>query len=82
MLTSWLPFYLRYYLAPFGASLAEAEAGADGGGFPRWAIYAIGALVLLVCILPVCVIIGLALLGPSIGTVFSNMVEELATPAP
>jgi hypothetical protein len=46
-------------------------------------IIGLGLLVFCVCILPVLVIIVLALLGPAIGNVFSEIVDELQmTPTP
>jgi hypothetical protein len=45
-------------------------------GLPVWAIVLI-AIGILVCLLPVCVIAILTLLGPSIGNVFSNIIEEI-----
>jgi hypothetical protein len=46
-------------------------------------IIALGLLVFCVCILPVLVIIVLALLGPAIGNVFSEIIDELQmTPTP
>nr|MBN1228405.1 hypothetical protein [Anaerolineae bacterium] len=62
------------------ARLAEAGAGMVGGEkkkFPVWAIVLIVLGVLLVCVLPICVILILALLGPAIGEVFSNVIEEI-----
>ena len=39
--------------------------------------------VLALCILiPICVIVILALLGPSVGNVFSNIIQNLPTPTP
>jgi hypothetical protein len=46
-----------------------------------WA-YFLPTVVILVIILPVCVIGTLALMGPSIGTIFSNVIQGLGTPAP
>ena len=76
VMLSWLTLYLRTYLAPLMLTLAEAEPEAKGGGLPVWAIVLIVVLVVL-CLIPVCVIVVLALLGPSIGNVFSNIVEEI-----
>jgi hypothetical protein len=48
---------------------------------PVWAIVLI--VVVALCILiPVCVIAILALLGPSIGNVFSNVLQNLVTATP
>ncbi len=44
-------------------------------------IWAIVAVVLLLAV-PICTIIVLALLGPTVGNTFSNIIEELATPTP
>jgi hypothetical protein len=73
---NWLPFYLRWYLAPLMLSLAEAEPEAKGGSIPTWAIILIVVVVVL-CVLPICVIALLALLGPAIGNVFSNIVDSI-----
>ncbi len=43
------------------------------GGFPAWAVILI-VVVLVLCLLPVCIIAILTLLGPAIGNVFSNIV--------
>lgn len=43
---------------------------------------AIGCAVFVFCILPICMIIILALLGPAIGNVFSEIIDELITPTP
>jgi hypothetical protein len=45
-------------------------------GFPVWAIVLIGVAVVL-CLLPICTIAILTLLGPSIGNVFSEVIESL-----
>jgi hypothetical protein len=67
------------------ASLAEAEAPAPEGEPEKAGLFGlsgvalalvIGAVVLL-CVLPLCVVIILALLGPAIGNVFSDIVEEI-----
>jgi hypothetical protein len=46
------------------------------GGLPTWAILLI-AVVIVLCVLPVCVIVILTLLGPTIGNVFSNITDQL-----
>ena len=43
-----------------------------------WVVVAVGMLVLI----PICVIAILLLLGPAVGDVYSNIIKELATPAP
>jgi hypothetical protein len=49
-------------------------------GVNPWVIVAIIVVILICCCLAVFVI--LALLGPAVGTVFSNIIEELGTPVP
>lgn len=39
----------------------------------------VGCLVLAVCVLPICVLIVLTLLGPTIGNVFSDVIENIET---
>jgi hypothetical protein len=46
------------------------------GGLPTWAIILI-AVAIVLCVLPICVIVILAILGPAIGNVFSNIITEL-----
>ena len=87
MLT-WLYFFVRFYLAPLVLAFAEApvEGGSEGGGFPRWAIILIvvvvGLILLACCAIFILPALLLPLLGPDIGNVFSNIVEELETPQP
>lgn len=64
----------------------EAQFSADGGVTfvpsdpgQGW-IWVVVAVILL--LMPICVIAILLLLGPVVGDVFSNIVEELATPSP
>jgi len=45
-----------------------------------WVIVAIIGVILVCCCLAV--FVTLALLGPAVGTVFSNIIEELGTPIP
>jgi hypothetical protein len=61
---------------------AEELPGGEGekkGGLPTWAIIVI-AVVVLLCLGAICLLVFtpavLALLGPSIGNVFSNAIEE------
>jgi hypothetical protein len=54
----------------------DQEGQPKSGGFPVWAIVLIAAVALL-CLLPVCTIVILTLLGPAIGNVFSGIVEEI-----
>lgn len=53
------------------------QEGQRAGGFPIWLIVVIVAAVLLLCVLPVCIILLLALLGPAIGNVFSSINEGI-----
>ena len=49
--------------------------------FPIWLIVLL--VILAACILiPICIIVILALLGPSIGNVFSEIIQNLGTPVP
>jgi len=64
----------------------EAQFSADGGVTfvpsdpgQGW-IWVVVAVVFL--LIPICVIAMLLLLGPAVGEVFSNIVEELGTPSP
>lgn len=54
-----------------------AEPGQKSEGFPTWVIVLIAAVVLLLCVLPICIITILTLLGPAIGNVFSNIITDL-----
>ena len=49
-------------------------------GLNPWVIIAIIVVILICCNLAVFLI--LALLGPSVGTVFSNIIEQIGTPVP
>jgi hypothetical protein len=44
--------------------------------------YFIPAAVILIIIVPICVIAVLAIMGPAVGGIFSNVMQNLATPAP
>ena len=44
--------------------------------------YFVPTLVILLILVPVCVIGTLAVMGPSIGNIFSNVIQSLATPVP
>lgn len=48
----------------------------------RWLIIGGGCGIFLVCVLPICMIALLTLLGPQIGDVFSTIVETLEAPTP
>lgn len=45
-------------------------------GFPVWVIVLI-VIGVVVCLLPICIIALLTLLGPSIGNVFSNIIDSI-----
>lgn len=83
------PFFVHLQYRLDTLLVDEAQPGAPGGeekkGFPTWAIILIVVVVLL-CLGSICLMVFspvlLALMGPSIGNVFSNMIEELETPAP
>jgi len=66
-------------LAEAEAPESEAEEDKPGGilGLSGVALALVIGAVVLLCVLPVCVIIILALLGPAIGNVFSGIVEEI-----
>jgi len=74
-----------------GEGMSEEAPAGERKGLPTWAIVLIivGG-VLLLCFLAFCVIFvlpllgitGLTLMGPGIGNVFSNIIEELETPVP
>jgi hypothetical protein len=55
------------------------------GGLPPWALILIIGVVIL-CVIPLCLFllfpVILTLMGPSVGNVFSNILEELVTPTP
>lgn len=77
---TWLILYGQYMLNVLILRLAEAERMQPSGGegeekkFPVWAIILIvGAVVL--CTILICVVVVLALLGPAIGEVLSNVAE-------
>jgi hypothetical protein len=57
------------------ADVPPMEGQPKSGGFPVWAIVVI-AVVLILCLLPVCIIGILTLLGPAIGNVFSNIIDN------
>jgi hypothetical protein len=50
--------------------------GEKKGGLPTWAIILIAVAVVL-CLLPICVIVILAILGPTIGNIFSEINAQL-----
>jgi hypothetical protein len=56
---------------------AEELPEREGGKMvvlPVWAFIAIIVAVILLCLLPICVIVILTLLGPTIGSEFSNII--------
>jgi hypothetical protein len=61
--------------------MAEMEGAPIGEkkGLPAWAIIliVIGAVLAAFCLIVVCVIIVLALLGPAVGNTFSNIILEI-----
>ena len=67
------------------ASLAEAQAPDNEGDKTGLTILGLSGIalaivligVVVLCVLPFCIIIILALLGPAIGNVFSNIVDEI-----
>lgn len=79
---TWFSLYGQMVLNLITARLAEYQGEPTPAGgrrkFPVWAIILIAAVVVL-CLIPVCIFLILILLGPSIGNVFSGIVEELET---
>lgn len=59
------------------------ETPSGGGGKALGIGVGIGIVIIVVCVLAICFIVGiLCLLGPVVGSVFSNIVENLGTPTP
>jgi hypothetical protein len=86
---TWLSFYRQMFLNLIATRLDEGEVAAaspapTGRKLPTWAIILIVVVGVLVCAGLACLLIPviLALMGPSIGNVFSNIIEELGTPTP
>jgi flagellar basal body-associated protein FliL len=52
------------------------------GGKRNTLLIVVIVVVVLLCALALCVVVALALLGPALGNVFSNIVTELGTPTP
>jgi hypothetical protein len=75
---TWLLFYAQILANMLFVRLAEMGApGEAKSKFPTWAIVLIVLGVVVLCVLPVCVIVILALLGPAIGNVFSNILIDI-----
>lgn len=84
MFVSILLQYLYSRLMLYAAEMPPAAPGqppAARSGLPVWAIVLI-VVVALLCLIPICIIVILTLLGPAIGTVFSNIIENLPTLTP
>jgi hypothetical protein len=87
---TWLSFYRQMFFNLVMVRLDEGEVGATSPSptgerkLPAWAIILIVLVGILVCVGITCLLIPviLALMGPSIGNVFSNIIEDLATPTP
>ncbi|NJL95088.1 MAG: hypothetical protein HC915_15910 [Anaerolineae bacterium] len=54
----------------------------SSGGTRSFILILLGLLVICICLVPIVVIVVLALLGPAIGNVFSEIEQSLITPAP
>ena len=66
------------YEPDYGAPQKEEKPGIN-----KWWLIGGGCAVFVLCILPICTIIILTLLGPEIGGVFSDIIDTLeATPMP
>ncbi len=77
---TWLLLYGQFLLSAIYLRLAEFQSQpVQREGIPAWAIalLAIGAVLLCLLLLPVCIIVILALMGPVIGNVFSNIILEV-----
>jgi hypothetical protein len=87
---TWLSFYRQMFVNLVMVRLDEGEVGAaspvptGGRKLPAWAIILIVVVGVAACAGLTCLLIPfiLALMGPSIGNVFSNIIEELGTPTP
>jgi hypothetical protein len=87
---TWLSFYRQMFFNLLMTRLDEGEVGATsptptgGRKLPAWAIILIVVVGVAACVGLACLLIPviLTLMGPSIGNVFSNIIEELATPTP
>lgn len=85
---TWLSFYRQMLLNLVAARVEEGDAVAaspsSGRKLPTWAIILIVVVALGICAGGACLLVPviLTLLGPSIGNVFSNMIEEMGTPVP
>jgi len=78
---SMLPYHVSPLMLMLQTRLDEMMVRAETTpeekkGLPVWAIILIVVFVLL-CLIPICVVVILALLGPVIGNVFSNVVEGI-----
>lgn len=53
------------------------EEGQKGSKTIWWIVGIVGVVLVLFCLIPVCIIFILSLLGPAIGNVFSNIIEGI-----
>jgi hypothetical protein len=86
---TWLSFYRQMLVNLIAVRIDGGETVVTSPGgqqrrLPVWAIVLIALFVLALCAIGACLLIPviLTLLGPSIGNVFSNVIEELETPVP
>lgn len=77
---TWFSLYGQMVLNLITARLAEYQEPVPAAGgrrkFPVWAIILIAGAVIM-CLTPICVIMILLLLGPSIGNIFSGIIDEM-----
>jgi hypothetical protein len=68
---------LQAWQAALDDMLVPAEAEGEKKSNTTLIIGIVVAVVVVLCLLPMCVILILALLGPAVGNVFSNIVEGI-----
>ena len=77
---TWLSLHLQMIINLVILPLAEQMAideSAEKKKLPTWAIILIVVGGLVLCVIPACVILILMVMGPAIGNVFSNIIEEM-----
>jgi hypothetical protein len=68
---------LQTWQAALDDMMVPAEAEGEKKSNTTLIIGIVVAVVVVLCLLPMCVILILALLGPAIGNVFSNVIEGI-----